>query len=313
MSPEPQAPREIHAAFHADAEQSTAVAGEHIPQELLAYPQWVCWRYVNRGQGKKPDKRPVNPHNLHNAGVRWANTWTTFAHAYRTYLLYEGRGLHGIGFVLTADDPFVGVDIDNCVEDGELEPATLEVVRFLESYTEISPSQHGLRILVSCPAFTDNARTPALEIYSHSRFLTLTGHHVGGTSAAIAEVEQERIAALIPQPAERVQTALSSMRAPIEPADGTALWARIFEHDRYGAQHLRRFQGDTSLDRDDHSLTVIRLLNCLARWTQGDAAQMRVMMLLSPLANDKWFSQRGNKDWLDYQIADAIRYVSGGK
>lgn len=33
----------------------------------------------------------------------------------------------------------------------------------------------------------------------------------------------------------------------------------------------RQVQGDTSLDRGDHSLTVIRLLNCLARWTGGDA------------------------------------------
>jgi hypothetical protein len=37
------------------------------------------------------------------------------------------------------------------------------------------------------------------------------------------------------------------------------------------------------------------------------------MMLLSPLANEKWFSKRGNGDWLDYVIADAIRYVKKGK
>ena len=313
MSPEPQAPREFRTGLHADAEQSAVVAGAQIPQVLLAYPQWVCWRYVSRGQGKKPDKRPVNPHNLHNAGVRWANTWTTFAHAYTTYLMYEGRGLHGIGFVLTPDDPFVGVDIDNCVEAGELEPSALDIVRHFASYTEVSPSQHGLRILIACPAFSENARTPALEIYSHSRFLTLTGHHVEGTPATIAEVEQERITALRPQPVEPPRTVTSLARPSIEPVDGTALWARIFEHDRYGAQHLRRFQGDTSLDRDDHSLACIRLLNCLARWTHGDAATMRAMMLLSPLANEKWFSKRGKRDWLDYQIADAIRFVNRRK
>ena len=48
--------------------------------------------------------------------------------------------------------------------------------------------------------------------------------------------------------------------------------------------------------------TVIRLLNCLARWTQCDPTRMRRMMLLSPLANDKWFEKRGGGDWLDYQI-----------
>jgi hypothetical protein len=40
---------------------------------------------------------------------------------------------------------------------------------------------------------------------------------------------------------------------------------------------------------------------------------MRSMMLLSPLANQKWFEKRGAGDWLDHQIADAIVYVSGRK
>ena len=47
---------------------------EHIPPELMPHPQWVCWRYVDRGEGRKPDKQPVNPRSLANAGVHWANT-----------------------------------------------------------------------------------------------------------------------------------------------------------------------------------------------------------------------------------------------
>jgi hypothetical protein len=35
------------------------------------------------------------------------------------------------------------------------------------------------------------------------------------------------------------------------------------------------------------------------------------MILMSPLANEKWFEKRGGGDWLDYQIANAIGYVSG--
>ncbi len=65
-----------------------------------------------------------------------------------------------------------------------------------------------------------------------------------------------------------------------------------------------------SLDQGDHLFTVIRLLNCLARWTHCDPVRMRSMMLLSPLTNDKWFEKRGGGDWLDHQIADAIGYVS---
>lgn len=91
------------------------------------------------------------------------------------------------------------------------------------------------------------------------------------------------------------------------------LWERIFAHDKYGQQHLQRFFGDTSLDRHDQSFAVIRLLNCLARWTQCDPVKMRSMILMSQLANDKWFEKRGAGDWLDHEIADAITYVQGSK
>ena len=45
---------------------------QQIPQALLRHPQWVCWRYVERGEGRKPDKQPVNPRTLANAGVHWS-------------------------------------------------------------------------------------------------------------------------------------------------------------------------------------------------------------------------------------------------
>ena len=90
---------------------------------------------------------------------------------------------------------------------------------------------------------------------------------------------------------------------------GVDLWERIFQYDRFGHQHRQRFGGDTSLDGNDHSLSVIRLVNCLARWTGGDAARMRALMLMSPLANEKWYTKRGHRDWLDLQIADAIAFV----
>jgi primase-polymerase (primpol)-like protein len=153
-----------------------------------------------------------------------------------------------------------------------------------------------------------------MEIYSHSRFLTLTGHHVEGTPQEIATVSEEQITTLVPVAVYDTQPpAASSRERPPENLSGMQLWERIFAHDRYGEQHLKRFQGDLSFDRGDHSLGVLRLLNTLARWTDSDPYKMRAMMLLSPLANEKWFSKRGKQDWLDYQIANAIAYTRGRK
>lgn len=287
---------------------------ERLPSELFEYAQWVCWRYVDRGPDRKPDKQPVNPHTLGNAGVHWTNTWSSFDQAFSVYTVHQGEGIAGLGFVLTRHDPFVGIDVDDCVEDGEIVESAQELMQRLVSYTEFSPSTRGLRILISCPDYPQNVRTAHLEVYSHSRFLTLTGHHVVGSPTTIASVQKEEIAALTPPPVsapvEKVSDESARMSATV---DNRALWTRIFEHDQYGAQHLRRFQGDTSLDHNNHSFTVIRLLNAIARWTQGDAVKMREMMLLSPLANDKWFSKRGKGDWLDHQIADAIAFVKRGK
>lgn len=287
------------------------VTCENLPLELFSYPQWVCWRYVSRGGGRKPDKQPVNPNTLGNAGVHWANTWSQFEQAYATY---QKHNLAGVGFVLTKDDPFVGVDLDNCVCKGGVTLFAAEVVQALGSYTEYSPSGTGLRILVATPGYRENRRTPDMELYSHSRFLTLTGQHVEGTPQKIATVSEEEITTLVPDGATNSAPSIASRRERLpEHLSDMQLWERIFAYDRYGDQHLKRFQGDLSFDRGDHSLGVLRLLNTLARWTDGDPQKMRAMMMLSPLANEKWFSKRGKQDWLEYQIANAIAYTRGRK
>lgn len=290
------------------------IPAEVIPAALKQLPQWVCWRYVDRGPDKKPDKRPVNPHTLRNASVTWPTTWSNFPHTYTVYLMLRARrapnGINGIGFVLTPDDPFVGLDLDHCLEDGVVLPWAQAILEQVPSYTEISPSGMGLRILVNAPDFIQNRRRGTLEIYSHARFLTLTGNHLAGTPGEVLAIDAARLATLIPietydEPVHRAPT----RHPPASSVGHDVLWERIFTHDRFGEQHRQRFLGDTSLDGGDHSLTVIRLLNTLARWTGGDAAQMRALMERSPLANPKWWSKRGSMDWLDRQIADAIGHV----
>jgi putative DNA primase/helicase len=293
------------------------VVAATIPQVLKQHPhpQWVCWRYAPRGEGKKPDKRPINPKTLGNAGPHWPNSWSTFDTAYATYLqhrtLDDPRHLDGIGFFLTADDPYVAVDLDNCVtEEGIADPAK-EVIQALESYSEVSPSSRGIRILISSPTPVDNFKSLELEIYSHKRYVTITGHRLDNSPQEINRVDPSILQSLRPpQPPVTIPTLYEGQ--PFTGSD-LQLWEKIFEFDQFGTQHLERFNGNLSLDQGDHSLAVLRLANCLARWTGGDAARMRAMMLMSPLANEKWFSKRGSVDWIDYLIEDAIRYVKRDK
>ena len=73
------------------------------------------------------------------------STWNTFD-AVRT--AYQRGGFDGVGFVLSANDPFVFVDLDHVVVDGDLEPWAQELVDHAGSYHEWSIRGEGVHILV---------------------------------------------------------------------------------------------------------------------------------------------------------------------
>ena len=77
------------------------------PMGLLA-----LWREDGAGQTRQAAGESAHPHS---AGVHWSNTWSTFERAFATYDTYRTDGIDGVGFVLTVDDPFVGIDLDHCV------------------------------------------------------------------------------------------------------------------------------------------------------------------------------------------------------
>ena len=110
------------------------------------------------------------------------------------------------------------------------------VVEQMESYTEISPSGSGLRILVACAGFQVNTRTPQVEIYSHSRFLTITGHHLAEAPDKLAAATSATLMSLLPQKdSEHTSADMKHSFTPPQ-EDGMPLWARIFARDRYGAR-----------------------------------------------------------------------------
>ena len=73
-------------------------------------------------------------------------------------------GYDGIGFALTADDDFVGVDLDDCIgDDGSIDDEAMAIVGELPTYWEITPSGRGLRAFArgpcSHPRGDDGARS----------------------------------------------------------------------------------------------------------------------------------------------------------
>jgi putative DNA primase/helicase len=146
------------------------VKAESIPEELRVRPQWVVWKAV----GDKPDKIPYSARSGRRASSTDLLTWATFQEALEAY---ENGDYAGIGFVFSSADPYTGVDLDDCVDaDGEIAGWAMEIVRYFDSYTELSATGSGLHIIVR--GEVPNRRKGDVEVYSSKRFFTVTGHVV---------------------------------------------------------------------------------------------------------------------------------------
>lgn len=113
-----------------------------LPEPLapLADAQrWVVWRYETvRGRSTKVPYTTTT----RKASSTNPRTWRTFTKL--------ASGFDGPGVVL--GDGLQGVDLDVCIDaDGHLEPWADAVVQRITSYTEVSPSGRGLKIIFNGP------------------------------------------------------------------------------------------------------------------------------------------------------------------
>jgi len=148
---------------------------ENIPDQLTDRPQWVCWRLEMRDG--KPTKVPYTPGTERRASSTELMTWSTFEQALAAYEVGEPP-YDGIGFVFCSADPFVGIDLDDCIDPESRELASWAqkiVSRVQEGYVEISPSGTGIHIIVEGSIRGGGMRKGKVEMYGRGRFFTITG------------------------------------------------------------------------------------------------------------------------------------------
>lgn len=181
-----------------------------IPLALKQRKQWVLWRGADRVDhrtgGVKLNKIPIQAGTLTPADSTDPLTWATFAECVAALPValeeweidnptaYRGGGL---GYVFAEDDPYIGIDLDGCVDDvtGEVAPWAQQWLDRFHTYAEITPSTTGLHILLQGTLPPKGRRKGAIEMYSYARFFTMTGWQVESTPETI-ESCQAALAAL---------------------------------------------------------------------------------------------------------------------
>ncbi len=153
----------------------TSLFPENIPEELKVLKQWVVYRLVKKPGKEKPDKVPYQI-NFNNASVTNPKTWCTFEQALEAF---QEKNFDGIGFVFTKDDPYSGIDLDNCInlETSTIEPWAKDWIDKFQSYTELSPSKTGTHTIVKGKVPSEKGKKVGdYEIYDHKRYFTFTGN-----------------------------------------------------------------------------------------------------------------------------------------
>lgn len=148
---------------------------ESIPQELISNGLWCCWKRTEKGKV---------PYDVVKGTLAKSNDRSTFYQfgVVSKYLQYYD-GL-GIGIF----NGFSAIDIDSCIVDGVISDMAQEIIDFCQSYTEISPSGTGIRIIFKNKkidfdksTYYINNRKLKLEIYIEgvtNKFVTITGNTI---------------------------------------------------------------------------------------------------------------------------------------
>jgi hypothetical protein len=116
---------------------------------LKELPNWVCWSFewrVDKKGGGKWTKPPLQPRNpQQHAKNNDPKTWGTYEQALAAFAAGQ---CDGIGFNLLGTD--LGVfDLDKCRDPvtSSIAPEAMSIVYRSVSYTEITPSGTGLRVI----------------------------------------------------------------------------------------------------------------------------------------------------------------------
>jgi putative DNA primase/helicase len=280
---------------------------ENIPDLLTARHHWVMWRYEWKDKDQRHTKVLYMPNGKPASSTDPA-TWSPYEDVQIAYLNHASRW-DGVGFVLDSERfLLVGWDFDHCLDaEGRLDPTVELYVRWLDSYTEKSPSGTGLRVLTIGKLPPKDRRIGNCQVYESGRYLTITGNRLPDSPAEIREAQEaidEIHGAIFAERRAKHEQASARPAPGSVNLDDVALLEKA-RASRNGGKFAALYdRGDwKSQGFPSQSEADLCLAGMLAFWAQGDAARVDVLFRSSGMMRAKWWDR---EDYRQETIAKAI-------
>ena len=280
-----------------------------IPAVLKAADCWVVWRYVEDVDEDTGEvnwtKPPVNARTGRLASSTNPQTWSKFVAA---LIAYRRGSMDGVGFVLQVNDgddqpAIVAIDLDHCrdPETGVIDNWAMQIIRKLNSYTEVSPSGAGIRVFVLGRLPPKGRKKGRYENYETSRYVTVTGQHVNGSPLEIEhrQAELETVHRDIFGDPGNGQPVPGQRGLPTDMADPEIVERATKA--KNGAIFRRLWEGDIN-GHNSHSEADLALCNHLAFWCGPDEDHISDLFRQSGLYRPKW----DRDDYRSRTIAKAL-------
>jgi hypothetical protein len=305
---------------------------------LASYAQFIVVEFVpDADRPGKTLKYPINPntgmrHDAHDSSI-----WMRVGDAGNGAERMGGAPRYGVGFVITAADPFICLDMDNCATPSGWSIDALEMLQLFPGACELSNSGQGLHVWSFyrgvCPPHGKKAKGRLdhkwLELYSELRFIAL------GTSATGS---MQDVTGILPGFIDQwfkqvtVSEAAEWTTAPVPehtPLSDDNLIARAIDQDRRQAAEsifgdaaplatftdfwtrnvavlARIYPAQMAGKEFDGSDVDFAFAKELAYWTGKNCERIERLMLMSPMVRDKWHTRRKDTTYLRQTILEAV-------
>lgn len=259
---------------------------------MKKFKNWVCHK----------NKMPIDPKTGNAAKSNDSNTWGTYQQAKEC--MKRDKSISGLGFMF-GNSPYVGIDIDHCIQDGKMNELAQKIIATFQSYTEISPSGTGVHILCKGKLEGGGRKNSnlGLEVYDTGRYFTVTENALE-SYPNVLECQKE-IDALCQEYFSKKEPKNGKKQQQFCYLEDEKL-IELAKNSKNGLKFADLYAGNWQNYYKSQSEADIALCNMLAFWTGNDFDQIDRIFRSSGLMREKWNQKHGINTYGDMTITKAV-------